>query len=88
MRRDYDLLVLPYPSRGHPFGGRPIEEFVQAMPCPTILVGPDSENQLFVNSPARIWLDRLGLHDADCKEMRLSSSEDSACATRGEKASE
>jgi hypothetical protein len=75
MRRDYDLLVLPYPSRAHRFGGRPIEEFAQAMPCPTFLVGPDSENQLFVNSPARMWMDRLGLQGADWQEISLSSSE-------------
>ena len=74
MRRDYDVLVLPYPSHAHRFGGRPIEEFAQAMPCPTILVGPDRENRLFVNSPARIWMDRLGLQDADWQEISLSSS--------------
>jgi len=78
MRRDYDVLVLPYPSRGHRFGGRPIEEFAHAMPCPTILVGPQRENQLLVNSPARIWIDRLGLQSADWSEIRLSSAEDAA----------
>jgi hypothetical protein len=88
MRRDYDLLVLPYPSRGHQFGGRPIEDFAQAMPCPTILVGPDRENRLLVNSPARIWMDRLGLQDADWQEINpvfsknLSFSE----SARGEEA--
>jgi len=74
MRRDYDVLVLPYPAHAHRFGGRPIEEFAQAMPCPTILVGPDRENRLFVNSPARILMDRLGLQDADWQEIGLSSS--------------
>lgn len=76
MRKDYDLLVLPYPSRAHQFGGRPIEEFAQAMPCPTILVGPDHEDQLFVNSPARIWMDRLGLQGADWEAISPVSSED------------
>jgi hypothetical protein len=65
IRRDYDVLVLPYPARGHLFGGRPIEGFAQAMPCPTILVGPDRENRLLVNAPGRIWMDRLGLLSAD-----------------------
>ena len=74
IRRDYDVLVLPYPSHAYRFGGRPIEDFAQAMPCPTILVGPDRENRLFVNSPARIWMDRHGLQDADWHEISLSSS--------------
>ena len=65
IRRDYDLLVLPYASPTQRFGGRPIEEFAQAMPCPTILVGPDERSLLLVNSPARLWMDRLGLQDAE-----------------------
>jgi hypothetical protein len=69
MRREYDVLVLPYPSRNLHLGGRPIEEFAQAMPCPTILVGPDREDRLFINSTARIWIDRLGLQEADCQEL-------------------
>jgi hypothetical protein len=74
MRRDYDLLVLPYPSRAHRFGDRTIEEFAQTMPCPTILVGPTRENQLFVNSPARIWMESLGLQGADWQEISFPSS--------------
>jgi len=69
MRREYDVLVLPYRSHGHRFGGRSIEEFAQSMPCPTILVGPDRENRLFVNATAHIWMDRLGLQDADWEEL-------------------
>jgi hypothetical protein len=84
MRRDYDVLVLPYPSRTHRFGSRPIEEFAQAMPCPTILVGPEHEHQLFVNSPARIWMDRLGLLDAVWQEIGPLSSEDLVSAGREE----
>jgi len=74
IRRDYDVLVLPYPARAQRFGGRTIEEFAQGMPCPTILVGPDHEKQLFVNSPARIWMERLGLQSANWTEIQLSSS--------------
>jgi len=69
MRREYDVLVLPYRSYGHRFGGRSIEEFAQSMPCPTILVGPDRENRLFVNATAHIWMDRLGLQEADWEEL-------------------
>lgn len=65
IRREYDVLVLPNPAHAHRFGGRPIEEFAQAMPCPTILVGPESPNRLLVNSPARMWMDRLGLQHVE-----------------------
>jgi hypothetical protein len=65
MRREYDVLVLPYPRYGLRFGDRSIEGFAQGMPCPTILVGPEHKDRLFVNAPARIWVERLGLEDAD-----------------------
>jgi hypothetical protein len=76
MRRDDDLLVLPDPSRSHRFGGRPIEACAQGMPCPTILIGPEREQQLFVNSPARIWVERVGLGGADRQGMSLAFSRD------------
>jgi hypothetical protein len=85
MRRDYDILVLPYPARGHRFGGRTIEEFAQAMPCPTILVGPEHENQLSVNSPTRIWIERLSLQSTDWTEIRSSVSENSVVTAQDRK---
>jgi hypothetical protein len=69
IRREYDVLVLPYPGCGLRVGGRSIEEFAEAMPCPTILVGPDREDSLHVNSTARIWIDRLGLRRAQCQDL-------------------
>ena len=69
MRREYDVLVLPRPSHGCQFGNRSIEEFAQAMPCPTILVGPGREDRLLVNSSARLWMDRLGLLDTEWQEL-------------------
>ena len=61
MKRDYDVLVLAYEGYRCRFGTRPIEEFAEAMPCPTVLVGPERPDQLFLNSPAELWLDELGL---------------------------
>lgn len=58
-RKDYDVLVLPSPTHGCMFGTRPIEEFAQSMPCPVILVGPDTEDELRVNSAARPLLSAI-----------------------------
>jgi hypothetical protein len=69
MRREYDVLVLPYPDFGLRFAGRPIEEFVQGMPCPTILVGPNRKDQLYVNTSAHLWMDRLGFEDSAWEEL-------------------
>jgi hypothetical protein len=74
MRREYDVLVLPYPAHGARFGDRSIEEFADAMPCPTMLVGPDREDQLFVNSACRMWIDRLGLQDTDWQQLALDEA--------------
>ncbi len=60
-RREFDVLVLPCPARGCPLGDRTIEEFAEAMPCPTILVGPDDREQRRANSAAWLWRDRLGI---------------------------
>jgi len=53
VRKEYDVLVLPYPSYGCDFGATPLVDFAHSMPCPVILVGPDRPDQLWLNSPAR-----------------------------------
>lgn len=52
-RKDYDVLVLPCPTLDCSFGGRPVLAFAQHMPCPVILVGPEDQGQLLVNSAAQ-----------------------------------
>lgn len=61
MERDYDVLVLAYEGYRCQFGSKAIEEFAEAMPCPTVLVGPERPDQLFLNSAAELWVEDLGL---------------------------
>jgi hypothetical protein len=64
IRKEYDVLVLPYEGYRCKFGTRTIEEFAASMPCPTVLVGPEEPRQFALNSPATLWVDRLGLQGA------------------------
>jgi hypothetical protein len=61
MERDFDILVLAYEGHRCRFGGRTVEEFAEAMPCPAVLVGPERSGQVFLNSAAELWIDELGL---------------------------
>ena len=61
--REFQVLVLGYPSAAATFAGRPIEEFADAFVSPTVLVGPESPSQIRVNSRAVIIRDRLGIPD-------------------------
>jgi len=65
VRKEYDVLVLAYEGYHCRFGTRTIEEFAESMPCPTVLVGPERPKQFFTNTPAGIWIHRLGLENAD-----------------------
>ena len=60
-RREFDVLVLPCPQEGSRLGDRNLEDFAEAMPCPTILVGPEHREQRRANSAARLWQDRIGV---------------------------
>jgi hypothetical protein len=66
IRKDYDVLVLAYEHRGCLFGECPIEEFVEHMPCPIVLVGPDQKDELHLNTLALLWADTLGLREGEC----------------------
>lgn len=65
VRREYDVLVLPYEGYRCQFGSKSIEEFAESMPCPTVLVGPERAEQFFVNTAAGHWIDRLDLGRRD-----------------------
>jgi len=65
--RQYDILVLPYETRGGSFGERTIEDFAHRMQCPVVLVGPGDE--IHVNPPARLWLAELGLDRREWKPL-------------------
>lgn len=61
VKRDYDVLVLPYEGYRCRFGERTIEAFAEAMPCPAVLVGPERPDQIFLNQAAALWVEDLGL---------------------------
>lgn len=60
-RREFQVLVLPCPRHGSRFGGRPLEQFVEAFVCPIVVVGPESPYTLGLNRPAAQFVDQLGL---------------------------
>ncbi len=62
--REFQVLVLGYPSPGVLFGTRPIEEFADAFICPVVLVGPDDPKQIRLNSRARLIVSKLGLGES------------------------
>jgi hypothetical protein len=61
MRKEYDVLVLPYDGYRCHFGSKAVEDFAESMPCPVLLVGPERPEQIFCNSAAEPWVERLGL---------------------------
>jgi len=63
MKHDYDVLVLAYEGFRCQFGSKSIEEFAEGMTCPTVLIGPERQDQVFVNSAATLWLEVLDLQE-------------------------
>lgn len=64
MRKEWQLLVLPYTEPGANFGGLPIEEFAYRFISPVMLVGPGHASQLHLNASAWLVRDSLMLPDA------------------------
>jgi hypothetical protein len=60
-KREFQVLVLPRPTRACTFGRRTLEEFADAFVCPIVAVGPSSPYDLSLNQPAIQVLDQLGL---------------------------
>jgi hypothetical protein len=60
-KREFQVLVLGYPSYDACFCSKPLEAFAQAFVCPVVLVGPDSPGEYHLNSPAALMADKLGL---------------------------
>jgi hypothetical protein len=65
IRKDYDILVLAYENRGCLFGACTIEDFAERMACPTVLVGPSRSDELYLNTPARLWTETLDLDNEE-----------------------
>ena len=68
--REYDVLVLAYEKRLCPFGEKPIEVFVEQMQCPVVLVGPESQDEIYLNSPANMRVTELMLKSKNWKFIR------------------
>ncbi len=60
-KREFQVLVLPWPRRGCSFGRKPLERFVEAFVCPIVAVGPESPYVITLNQPAAQVADHLGL---------------------------
>jgi hypothetical protein len=69
VRQDYDILVLAYEHYGCTFGRQRIESFAESMPCPTLLVGPEREDQVYHNSAASLWRHILGMKDDEWRSI-------------------
>jgi len=70
VRKEYDVLVLAYEGYRCRFGQKTIEEFAESMPCPTMLVGPERPEQVFLNSAAELYAETLGLGPGDYHRVR------------------
>ena len=57
--REFQILVLGYPSHDATFAWKPLEEFAESFICPVILVGPDHPRQFHLNSAAALLSERL-----------------------------
>lgn len=83
IRKEYDVLVLPYEGYRCHFGSKSVEEFAESMPCPTVLVGPERAEQFFLNTSATQWVDRLGFAEGQWNhvsevEVRAGGGEERA----------
>ena len=54
MKKEYQILIVPYVSPDASFGNMPIEEFAYRYTAPLMLVGPDRPDQCALNPPAVI----------------------------------
>ena len=61
VKREFQVLVLGYPSEESVFGGRPILEFANAFVSPVVLVGPRRPGEFYLNAAAVLMWDRLGM---------------------------
>jgi hypothetical protein len=64
-KREFQILVLGYPDYRARFAGRSLEEFAHSFVCPVVLVGPTSRHEVYLNHPARMIAERLGLDAPD-----------------------
>jgi hypothetical protein len=62
-KREFQVLVLAFPSYDAVFAGSPLTDFAFAFACPVILVGPGGPDEITLNSPAALLAHCLPLGD-------------------------
>lgn len=71
--REFQVLVLGFPSHSATFAGKPITEFAESFISPVILIGPDSPDKLYLNKPAALLEHKLGLEDTPWNRINAAS---------------
>lgn len=72
--REFQILVLGYIDKDAHFAGKPIEEFANSFVCPVVLVGPDSPEQLHLNSQANLISEQLYMPKESKDQVYLISA--------------
>ena len=73
---EYDILVLSYQKPLCPLGDKPIEEFARSMQCPVVLVGPNRPDEIYLNEPATLWTDEIGVGPGQWQPVPKTSEGD------------
>lgn len=71
VKREFQLLVLGYPTPDAHFGWRPLEEFADGFACPVVLVGPTDSRQFHLNATAELISGKLGLPDGAWERIEM-----------------
>lgn len=69
LRREYQVLVVPYHEQGGSFGNLPIEEFATHFAAPVVLVGPWRRVRYYLNPPATLIADKLHLYEGTWRSL-------------------
>jgi hypothetical protein len=72
--REFQILVLGYVGQDATFAGKPIEEFADSFVCPVVLVGPGDPQRFYLNGPAALISDKLGLPESSWTKIELVPS--------------
>ena len=72
--REFQVLVLGYVRKEATFAGKPIEEFADSFVCPVVLVGPGDPQRFYLNGPAALISDKLGLPEGSWTKIELVPS--------------
>jgi len=73
MKREFQILVLGYPSPDARFGRKPIDDFAEGFVCPVVLVGPGHSREFYINTTAALISEKLGLPDGAWEQIALAA---------------